>query len=44
MIRDRVYEMPLADQAPTRARSAESLRQTLEQTRKLLTNLLAMKP
>jgi hypothetical protein len=43
-IQDRFYEMPLADMAPTRARSAGSLRQTIEQTRKLLATLLTSKP
>ncbi|MFA6546124.1 MAG: alpha-N-acetylglucosaminidase TIM-barrel domain-containing protein [Limisphaerales bacterium] len=43
-IQDRFYETPLADMVPARARSAESLRQTLEETRILLATLVVSKP
>jgi len=38
-IQDRFYDTPLAEMAPKRVRSAASLRQTLEQTRKLVASL-----
>jgi len=43
-IQDRFYDTPLADMAPTRARSAENLSQTLNQTRTLLASLLRSTP
>jgi hypothetical protein len=43
-IQDHFYDTPLAEMAPKRARSAASLRETIEQTWKLLTTLLTPKP
>jgi hypothetical protein len=43
-IQDHFYDTPLAEMAPKRARSVESLRQTLEQTRKLVGTLLTSTP
>jgi hypothetical protein len=43
-IQDHFYDTPLAEMAPTRARSAASLRQTIEQTRKLIAALLKAEP
>jgi len=43
-IQDRFYDTPLAKMAPTRARTANSLCQTLERTRTLLITLLASNP
>lgn len=43
-IQDRFYDTPLAKMAPTRARSAASLSETLAATAKLFTPLLETKP
>jgi hypothetical protein len=43
-IQDRFYGTPLAKMAPKRRRSAESLRETIEETRKLLATLLTSNP
>lgn len=44
VIQDHFYDTPLAEMAPKRARSAESLRQTLDQTRTLVATLLKITP
>jgi hypothetical protein len=43
-IQDRFYDTPLAEMAPKRVRSVESLRQTIEQTKQLLVVLLRSTP